>query len=723
MNSSPDNNNPQDGAGVCRSEDDSLRRLQAVVDSMADGLIVFDMDGNVLDMNPAALRIHGFESVSEARKHLSESPETFVAFGLDGRPLPIDDWPMARVLRGETFTNFELGARRADTGKEWIGSYSGTPVRDSDGRMIQGVLTARDVTEQKRAEESLRRANALIEGITCGTEDLIAAEDSEFRYIFFNDAYKREFSNLWGKEIEVGTSMIEAMAPWPEEQSKARDLWARALGGEHFGVTMEFGPSEEKQVYDLRFDPIYDAQGAQMGAVHILRNVTERVRMEEALKESRAKLQAALDSMTDAVFISDSEGRFIDFNAACASFHRFSNKEECAKTFADYPDLLDVFMPDGTLAPVDMWAVPKALRGETDTNAEYTLRRKDSGETWVGSYSFAPIRDENGHIIGAVVVGRDITEQKLAQEEIRQRAEELETVMDVVPIAIWVGHDPECRSITGNKTANEFYEAEEGENVSATTTSIRRFFQNGRELLPEELPMQYAAAHNADVRGTEFEVEMPSGTRRTLWGYASPLRHSDGRVRGAVGAFVDVTEQRNLESHKREFYRRTIEAATDGKLIICEKNEIYQLAGTAIKSWELSSKAQVSRAVSEVKDFALEAGMAGKRVYDYLGCLTEAAANVIKHAKNGTMSLHRTDDAVICVFADNGPGIMAMSLPNVALTRGYSTTGTLGMGYKVMIHFADRVYLSTGPEGTVVAIEMKLRQELKSVPALPALFT
>ncbi|HEX7554471.1 MAG TPA: ATP-binding protein, partial [Geothrix sp.] len=149
-----------------------------------------------------------------------------------------------------------------------------------------------------------------------------------------------------------------------------------------------------------------------------LQDITDRKQVEADLRESRATLQAALASMTDAVFISDSEGRFIDFNEAFATFHRFSSKEECARTFAEYPAFLEVYLPDGEVAPVEQWAVPRALRGETATNAEYTLRRKDTGETWVGSYSFAPIRDEDGAIVGSVVAGRDITEQKRIQEEI-----------------------------------------------------------------------------------------------------------------------------------------------------------------------------------------------------------------------------------------------------------------------------------------------------------------
>ena len=68
-----------------------------------------------------------------------------------------------------------------------------------------------------------------------------------------------------------------------------------------------------------------------------MRDITERKRAEEALLESRGKLEAALASMADAVSISDSEGRFIDFNDAFATFHRFRNKNECCQDLCRAP--------------------------------------------------------------------------------------------------------------------------------------------------------------------------------------------------------------------------------------------------------------------------------------------------------------------------------------------------------------------------------------------------
>jgi two-component system, sensor histidine kinase len=158
-------------------------------------------------------------------------------------------------------------------------------------------------------------------------------------------------------------------------------------------------------------------------------DITGRNLAEEALRASRLRLEAALSSMTDAVFITDADGRFVDFNNAFATFHRFKNKNECPKSLDEYPEFLEMLMPDGAVVPLDMWLVPRALRGDIATNVEYTVRRKDTGETWAGGYSFAPIRDENGSIVGSVVSARDITERRRAQEAMRAR-EMLEQARD-----------------------------------------------------------------------------------------------------------------------------------------------------------------------------------------------------------------------------------------------------------------------------------------------------
>lgn len=158
---------------------------------------------------------------------------------------------------------------------------------------------------------------------------------------------------------------------------------------------------------------IYQIRKGRFAA--ILRDITERRRSEDLLRVSRAKLEAALSSLADAVLITDADGVYVDYNEAFATICRFKNKEECSKSLAEIRNLIEAIDANGEPVPLEEWAVPRALRGETGASVEYTMRRKDTGETWTGSYTFSPIRTPNGKIVGSVMSARDITEQKRAE--------------------------------------------------------------------------------------------------------------------------------------------------------------------------------------------------------------------------------------------------------------------------------------------------------------------
>ncbi|MBT6338437.1 MAG: transporter substrate-binding domain-containing protein, partial [Desulfobacula sp.] len=259
-----------------------------------------------------------------------------------------------------------------------------------------------------------------------------ALKDSEKKYkVLFNNAQVALFRTgiSDGKLIEIneryakmaGYSTIgDCMAKF-----NSADAWADTSGRDKLVETLKKNGfvfdyetkiiRKDKSLIWISFSAtIFSEKGYIEGSIV---DITKRKQAEESLRESQSTLKAALESMTDAVFITDANGQFIEFNEACATFHRFKNKNECLKTFAEYPDVFEVYLPDGTLAPIKMWAVPRALRGETGINSEYTIHRKDTGKTWVGSYNLAPIRDKEGIVVGSVVVARDITEQKRMEEE------------------------------------------------------------------------------------------------------------------------------------------------------------------------------------------------------------------------------------------------------------------------------------------------------------------
>lgn len=132
-----------------------LAELKAIFRSMTEGLVVFDANGRLVEINQAALDMHGFTNPEELCHDLPHLQSLFELRDLKNDIIPHDRWPIARALKGETFQMYVVKVRRLDTHREWIASYGGAPVRDSAGRLLLCVATARDVTEQMRIEEAL----------------------------------------------------------------------------------------------------------------------------------------------------------------------------------------------------------------------------------------------------------------------------------------------------------------------------------------------------------------------------------------------------------------------------------------------------------------------------------------------------------------------------------------------------------------------------------------
>ena len=150
-------------------------------------------------------------------------------------------------------------------------------------------------------------------------------------------------------------------------------------------------------------------------AICVTTSRAQASRSERVSRESRVKLETALSAMTDAVFISDTEGRFIDFNDAFATFHRFTNRDECGRRSRSIP----AYSTCSCLTVGRRRSIRgrcPGLAGRDGYERRVRAAAQGHGGDLGGGYSFSPIRDKDGQVVGSVVVGRDITEHKRAEQ-------------------------------------------------------------------------------------------------------------------------------------------------------------------------------------------------------------------------------------------------------------------------------------------------------------------
>ncbi len=225
-----------------RAREQMLLKLEAVLENIHEGVVIADLDGNILTMNSSALAMHEYESIEQVRRQLHQLQDTFDLSELDGRPVSFEDWRLARALRGERFSDHEVVVRRKDTGKRWVGSYSGTPVWNRAGDAILAVITLRDITERKHAEEALRKSEKKFAKVFHEVPALVAISTlQEGRYVDVNDTalrtlgYRREeMIGRTASELNIWEDLSEraALVQTLEEKGSVKNIEVR-LGGKN----------------------------------------------------------------------------------------------------------------------------------------------------------------------------------------------------------------------------------------------------------------------------------------------------------------------------------------------------------------------------------------------------------------------------------------------------------------------------------------------------------
>jgi len=488
-------------------------KLRLTFESVTEGITVTDLNGNVIDINEAVVRMHGYDSKEQV---IGRSAFRLMAERDHARATE----NLTKTLEEGQSGTVEYTLLRKD-GSEFPGELSADLVRDTSGNPIRFVAISRDITERKLAEREL-------ENIFNLSPDMLAVCTPEGKFLKVSPSWE----NTLGYKIDEILKLGWAKLVHPDDAEITGKEVEKQLEGEPvMNFINRFRCKDGTyRILEWRASP------AEEGIVYaVARDITERKRAEEILQESEEKLNRVFDAIEYAVIISDMEGKITDENEAALGFQGYSCKEEVIGRwgfeFISEKDRLRAIQEG--MAAIE--------RGHGSVEAVFVTK---DGKEYDAETTANVLHDASGNAVGFVSVTRDVTERKRAEEALRDSEEKYRALVDQM--------DEGFAIIRGNRIrfVNERYAEIVGEPVDKLIGERYDKFVALEELEQARQISETVTAGGKVTRLYEF-ISVKDDGRRVPYEVSFREVTYEGEPSFAV-VMRDITDRRRAEEKEKE---------------------------------------------------------------------------------------------------------------------------------------------------------------------------
>jgi PAS domain S-box-containing protein len=530
--------------------EEEIRKFKIISDNAVYGNAIADLQGNLLYTNRFFANSHGYEPEELIGKNLS-------LFHSNEQKETVDRLNASMMLEGH-FLPTTVWHRHKD-GTEFPMLMSGVLIKDDYGNPQYIAASAIDITAQHKAEDALRemfqRLEFALQGGRLGLWDWNPQDGSVV------------YSDLWAQILEYQPDEVEPTVDFfkqhvhPDDLSAVLDRLTGHVDGRLpvYESEHRFRTKSGKWLWVLDRGKIVerDKDGQPVRVTGVIADITDRKRVEAALKESEERFSLAMDASKDGIWDWDLTTGSIYCSPALTAMLGYDSKE-VIENVNQWQELIH---------PEDRQKAYQAnmdcVNGRTESfEFEYRMQTRDGGWKWILGRGRTVYRDASGRAMRMTGTHQDITERKRVEEELRESKAILQAAMNQSQAGIAIADAPSGRL----RYVNDAGLLIRGENRETVVNGIgvdeyvSRWMildLDGTPLSSDQVPLTRAILYG-ETSSREFIIRRSEHDDRVVWANAAPIRNEQGQVTAGIVVFHDITDGKKAEEALRESEKKFV---------------------------------------------------------------------------------------------------------------------------------------------------------------------
>jgi len=661
----------------------------------------------------------------------------------------------------------EVLGRTATTGEsiefEQFDLDSGRQYEAFTYRLAQGQVAVlfRDVSERKQIEvrnkqltEAVQKERDLLSALIDNIGDEIWFTDAEKKFTLANPAARRRFGDDAVAVVDIAklTESLEVLRPDGSPRPICEAPPIRALAGEivrdqeEIVRTRSTGVLQHCQTSAV---PVRDAAGKIVGAVSVVRDITERKRAEQALSANQTLLRLFVEHAPAALAMFDLDMRYLHASRRWMTDYGLEDRDLRGISHYDvFPEISQQWKDAHRLG----------LAGEVLRKDADRFVRADGSVQWI-RWELRPWHDGAGKVGGILILSEEITQRRQAEEALRESEERFRLAAAATHAMVY-DLDLRTKRVI---SLNGLYELL-GYGADETDHSFGWW---DRQIHPDDVAKCKAAyewmLHGSEVFSLQYRVIHKDGRTLNVEDNAAAVRDADGTLVRVVGTVVDITRRKQIESQLRALSARVHTTAERERLRIAR--ELHDQLGSVLTGMKMdfdwivrkqgkgesgnislvqdaiktidSTIGLVRRIATDLRPEMLDSiglsaaiewhatqfqrrtgipcavqvteglfGLSSDQKIAVFRIFQEALTNIARHsqAKNAVIVLARGEDSAILSIGDDGIGF------NPEMRASAQNLGVAGMRERALLLGADLKIASSPGSGTTVTLRMPLEE-------------